>query len=176
MNKSIVIYKSKYGSSKKYAQWLKEELSCDALDVSASGSIELEKYNLVILVGGIYASGIAITKFLKTNLTRLSESKVVILAVGASPFDENALAQIKAHNLKDISKEIPVFYCRGAFDQSIMTFRDRTLCRMLKKALSKKDPATFEPWMSALFAADEKACDWTERDNLRVILEYIGSI
>ena len=29
---AIVIYKSKYGSTKAYAQWIAEELNCEAVD------------------------------------------------------------------------------------------------------------------------------------------------
>ena len=32
MEKVIVVYKSKYGSTKKYAQWLAEDLSCDLVE------------------------------------------------------------------------------------------------------------------------------------------------
>ena len=39
--------------------------------------------------------------------------------------------------------EIPLFYCRGAWNKEKMTFKDRTLCNMLQKAVAKKDPADY---------------------------------
>lgn len=50
-------------------------------------------------------------------------------------------------------KNVPTFYGRGAWDEEKMTFKDRTLCKMLQKAILKKDPNTYEPWMKALMSA-----------------------
>ena len=66
-----------------------------------------------------------------------------------------------------------MFYGRGTYDESRMDFKDRTLCRMLKKSLSKKDPSTFEPWMKALFEVDGKAGDWIDEKYLDPLVEYI---
>ncbi|WP_366936885.1 flavodoxin domain-containing protein [uncultured Clostridium sp.] len=32
MNNTVVVYKSKYGSTKKYAEWIAEELSSDIIE------------------------------------------------------------------------------------------------------------------------------------------------
>ena len=93
--------------------------------------------------------------------------------VGASPYDEKALAEIKAHNLKEDLKDIPVFYGRGAWDEASMTLSDRTMCRMLQKAVAKKDPSEYEPWMSALMCAAGETCDWTDRKYLEPLLLYL---
>ena len=54
-----------------------------------------------------------------------------------------------------------------------MSWKDRTLCNMLKKAIAKKDPDTYEPWMKALMSAVDKACDWTDKEYLGPLLDYI---
>ena len=57
-----------------------------------------------------------------------------------------------------------------------MLFRskDRTLCKMLQKAIGKKDPNTYEPWMKALMSAVGKKCDWTDKEYLKSLLDYIN--
>ena len=55
-----------------------------------------------------------------------------------------------------------------------MTFKDRTLCRMLQKAVAKKNPEEYEPWEKALMCAVGQKCDWTDRAYLDPILDYIG--
>ena len=59
---------------------------------------------------------------------------------GASPYDEKAVADVKAQNLKEELKDIPLFYGRGAWDEEAMSLPDRMLCRMLQKAVAKKRP------------------------------------
>ncbi len=176
MKTGIIIYQSKYGATKKYAQWLGEQTGYPCTEVSKADIGEVSKYDTVVLCGGIYASGIAGIKFLKKNIGMLSGKNLAILCVGASPYDKNAFEEVKAHNLSNELKDVPVFYARGAWDESSMTFIDRTLCRMLQKSISKKDPATYEPWMKALMCAQGQSCDWTDKKYLTPLLDYLNSL
>lgn len=78
---------------------------------------------------------------MKKNIDKLKNNKLAILCVGASPYDERAFAEIKAHNLTGDLRDIPLFYGRGAWNESKMKFMDRALCKMLQKSIAKKDPA-----------------------------------
>ena len=93
--------------------------------------------------------------------------------MGASPYDEDALAAVREHNLTGDLKGIPLFYGRGAWDMSRMKFIDRTLCKMLQKSVAKKDPDTYEPWMKALMSVAGQSCDWTDRKYLTPLAEYL---
>ena len=57
--KGIVIYKSKYGSTKKYAEWISERTGFDCVEAGKVNAKRLADYDTVIFGGGIYASGIA---------------------------------------------------------------------------------------------------------------------
>ena len=59
MKTGIIIYQSKYGATKKYAQWLGEQTGYPCTEVSKADIGEVSKYDTVVLCGGIYASGIA---------------------------------------------------------------------------------------------------------------------
>lgn len=173
MKKGLIMYQSKYGATKKYADWLHEMTGFDCVETSNAILNEVVKYEVIVLSGGIYASGIAGLSFLKKNIGRLKDKKIAIFCVGASPYDEIAFNEIKIHNLKKDLKEIPLFYGRGAWDESKMTFKDRTLCRLLQKSVAKKDPCTYEPWMKALMCAAGQTCDWTETKYLTPLLDYL---
>lgn len=168
----VVIYQSKYGSTKKYAQWLGEELSCDLVETKKATVGQIEKYDVIILGGGIYASGIAGISFLKKNYSRLKDKKIIVFAVGASPYDEKAMNALKERNFRNGLGDIPCFYCRGAWKEDIMSWRDRTLCNLLKKSVAKKDPATYEPWEVALMQASGSNCDWTDKEYLEQIIQF----
>ena len=174
MEKGIVIYHSKYGATKKYVNWLIEETNFDYIETSNAKIKDIEKYNIIILCGGIYASSIVGLSFLRKNYNVLKHKKLVIFCVGASPFEEKAFNEIKLHNLKKDLINIPTFYGRGAWDEKNMTFKDRILCKLLEKVISKKDPNTYEPWMKALMSAVGEKCDWTDRKYLKPLLEYIN--
>ena len=172
MSRIAVLYQSKYGATQKYAQWLAEELGCDVCETPRAKAEQLADYDTIILGGGLYATGIAGISFLKKNIKCLAGKRIAVFAVGASPHDEDAINEIKARNLKDELAGIPLYYCRGAWNQEKMSLKDRTLCGMLKKSVAKKDPATYEPWMKALMEAYGTNNDWTDRKNLEPLIEF----
>lgn len=173
MGKGIIIYQSKYGATRKYAEWLKEATGFDLAETKKADADMLSGCDTVILCGGIYASGIAGISFLRKNKNALAGKKTAVFCVGASPYDGKALEEIKAHNLKEDLKDIPLFYGRGAWDEEGMKFVDRTMCRMLQKSVAKKDPSTYEPWMTALMCAVGQKCDWTDRKYLDQLIHYV---
>lgn len=173
MKKGIIIYQSKYGSAKKYAQWLQNMTDFDCVEIAKAAADEAAQYDTVIFCGGIYASGIAGLSFLKKNFDKFRSKKMAVLCVGASPYDESALAEIKERNLTGDLKNVPLFYGRGAWNESKMKFLDRTLCKMLEKSIANKDPSTYEPWMKALMCAKGQNCDWTDKKYLAPLAEYL---
>jgi hypothetical protein len=58
-----------------------------------------------------------------------------------------------------------------------MTFMDRTLCKMLRKSLSKKDPKDYEVWEEALMSVGEdESGDWTDKSNLEPVIREIKKV
>ncbi len=173
MKQGIILFQSKYGATLKYARWLQEMTDFDCVETPKAAPEQVLQYETVVLCGGIYASGIAGLSFFKKNFSGLKGKKTAILCVGASPYDEAALAAVREHNLTGDLKGIPLFYGRGAWDMSRMKFIDRTLCKMLQKSVAKKDPDTYEPWMKALMSAAGQSCDWTDRKYLTPLAEFL---
>lgn len=168
--KGIILYSSRYGSTEKYARWLAEATGFPCRETKAAGREDIEGCDTVILGGGVYASGIAGLSFLKRNLRTLEGKQVLVFCVGASPYDEKALEEIRERAMTGPLCEVPLFYCRGAWNKEKMTFRDRALCTLLQKAVDKKDPADYAIWERALVEAGDKPRDWTDRAYLTPIL------
>ncbi len=128
---------------------------------------------MIILGGGIYASGIAGLSFLKKHINQLKEKKVILFCDGAAPFDEIEFQNVIDYNLKDSLAGLPCFYCRGALDLSALNFVDRNLCKILLKAAEKKKPEDCSILERALLEAKDQKCDWTDKSYLAPILEEI---
>ena len=173
MKQGIILYQSKYGATQKYANWLSDKTGFDCIAVDKADMKQIQQYDVIVLGGAIYASGISGLSFLKKHMEALRGKRLVVFCVGASPYDKKAFDEIKAYNLKDDLKDIPIFYGRGTWDESKMSFKDRSLCKLLQKVIAKKDPETYEPWMKALVLAKGKKCDWTDRKYIEPIIDYI---
>ena len=174
MDHILVLYRSKYGATKRYAELLKEKLACDILDARSFQKDMAARYECFIFAGAIYASGISGMDVLRKNYPYIRDKKIAVLCVGASPYDDKAIEDVRKNNLKELSGKIPLFYARGAWDESRMTFKDRTLCKLLQKMINGKDPNICEPWMKALLAASGKKCDWVDEKYLGPLIENIA--
>ena len=169
----VILFQSKYGATKKYADWISNKTGFNVIETKKAKLGEVQKYDTIILGGGIYASGIAGLSFLRKNMNDLQNKKIIVFCVGASPYEEKAFQEIVQHNMKDKLSSIPCFYCRGAWDIASMSIVDRNLCKMLRTAVAKKLPEEYELWERALMAAGEESCDWTDEKYIEPILEIL---
>ena len=44
-----------------------------------------------------------------------------------------------------------------------MSIVDRNLCRLLRKAVARKEPEDYEVWEQALMSDGDDKCDWTDQ-------------
>ncbi|MGV2687121.1 flavodoxin, partial [Clostridium perfringens] len=110
MSKVAVIYKSKFGATKKYAEWLSEDIEADPYSQDKCKIEILDDYDTIIYGGGIYGSRIAGLSLIKKNYNKLKNKNIIVFMVGASPYDEKAYIQLKEHNFSDELKNIKLFY------------------------------------------------------------------
>lgn len=173
MKRGIILYRSKYGAAKRYANWLAQATGFDCVEIGKADIDAVRQVPAVILCGGIYAGGIGGIGWIQAHWQALQGCKLAVFAVGASPWDADALRELRARNLKPPMEKIPCFYGRGVWDESVMGFRDRVLVKLLKKMTAKQDPAGYEPWQAALMSAGSGLADWTDRAYLRPLLDAI---
>lgn len=169
----IILYRSKYGATRRYAGWLAEETGFPCVDVRKTDIREVRRHEVIVFGGAIYASGISGLSFLRRHIDDLRGRKVIAFCCGASPYEESAFRQIRERNMTGPLSDVPLYYCRGAWDMAAMSFMDRTLCTLLRNSVAKKAPADYEPWEKALMEAGDGSCDWTDRAYLTPILEAI---
>lgn len=159
MTETLIVYRSKYGATKRYAEMLAARTGADLRENRDLCAGDFAAYDTVLFFCAVYASGLSGLQALTKNRTALAGKRVAVFAVGASPYDENALAELKT---RSGLAEVPLFYGRGAWNETQMSFKDRTLCKLLQRSLAKQDPATFAPWQQALMEAQGKVCDWVD--------------
>jgi len=170
--KTVIIYKSKTGFAKQYAQWISEEISADIFDVSKFNTNMLTDYDTVIYGGGLYAVGINGVKYITQNLDKLKDKKVIVFATGASPSREEAVNGVRDKNFTaEQQKYIKFFYLRGGFDYSKLKPFDKVLMTLLKWRLKTKKELT--PDEKGMLASYAKPVDFTRKKNINEIITYI---
>lgn len=169
----IILCQSKYGGSKKYAEWIAEETGFKLVETKKADINEVAKCDVVVLGGGVYASSITGISFLKKNISALKGKKIYVFCCGAAPYDQDIVDSIVRKNLKDDLADIPLYYYQGMWDLEGMNFGDKAMCKMYVKMLAKKDPATMKPWEKPFIEAKDKKCDWTDKKFIAPLIERI---
>ena len=91
----IILCRSKYGASAKYAEWLSQETGFKVIDTKKADIKEVEKYDNIVLGGGIYAASIAGAAFLKKNIAALKGKNIYVYCCGMAPYSDEVLDILK---------------------------------------------------------------------------------
>ena len=174
--KTVVIYKSKTGFTKKYAEWISEELSADLFEASKVKPNMLAAYDTLIYGGGLYAVGINGVKYITKNLSNFKDKKVVVFATGVSPSRKEAINEVKDKNFTSEDQHyIEFFYLRGGFDFSKLKPLDKVLMTVLKWKINMKPVKKMTPDERGMLACYDKAVDFTRKENLDELITYVIS-
>ncbi len=174
--KAVVVYSSKTGFTKKYAQWIAEELSADIFEASKVNIKMLDSYDAVIYGGSLYATGIRGVKLITKNLNKLKGKMLAVFAVGVSPARQEVIDDVSRMNFpKDTRECIRFFYFRGGFDYKSLPLKDKLLMTLLRKRVEgkKKREGQLTPDEAGMLAVYEKPADFTSRKNIEELVSYV---
>ncbi len=170
---SVVIYKSRYGSTKKYAQWIAEELACDVFDAKKISAADLAQYDTIIYGGGLYGEVICGVNLITKNLNLLKNKKIAVFSTGITPLDcrEYYDKMVIEKNFKNgLPENVKVFNFLGKMILDELSFPHRAAIKALKKFMSSKEkPSDMEKLLIELCDADG---DFTNRAAIKELIEY----
>ena len=172
--KTLVIYKSKYGSTKQYAEWIAEELDCEAVDAKSVKPLDLEKYDNIVYGGGLYAETINGVSLITKNIDKLRDKRIAVYTTGLTPTDCRDYYDklIIERNFKfGVPQNVKIFNFVGKMIVSELSVVHRTAIKMLKNMMSaKENPTEMERLLVELC---DKDGDFTERAAISDLVAYI---
>lgn len=171
---AIVIYKTKYGSTKTYAQWIAEELECDIKDAKEVKINDLLEYDTIIYGGGLYAEVIAGVTFITKNLDKLKAKKIAIYTTGITPLDCRDYYDklvLDKNFTSEMLKEIKVFNFLGKMIIDELSLVHKTAIKSLKKLMSgKENPTEMEKLLITLC---DQSGDFTDKSAINDLIAYV---
>lgn len=171
--KTIVIYTSQTGFTKRYAQWIAEASGADCLTLSAAKKKNLDAYETIIFGGWACAGGISGLGWFKSNMDRWADKKLIAFCVGASPMDSPEIESALRRNFTEAERErISVFYCPGGLNYEKMPAPSRLLMKMFIRTLkAKKDKTETDRDMIRMMS---ESYDISDRKYIEPILKLIS--
>lgn len=176
MKRVAVIYKSKYGSTEKYAKWIAEDACADLFKASEIKADKLSEYDTIVYCGGLYAGGMLGFSFIKKNYLKLSDKNLIVVAVGATLKKEEAIEEVKAQNLTvEMVDKVQFFLLRGGLNYKKMGIIDRLLMFLSIQFARLKKADMFNDDVKGMIAAYGKVVDFTNKNAIAPVINAINN-
>lgn len=160
---SVVIYKSKYGTTKKYAEWTAEKIGAEIFESKEFNTADFKKYDTILYFGGVYTGSIANIGVITNNYDEISDKNIIVCPVCLTKAENtDGISELLANNFNyKMFDKVKVFPLRGAIDYKKLKFLDKL---MIKSAV-----ATIQDKMVL-------NQDYVSIENINPIVEYVEGL
>lgn len=144
MSNIAFVYTTKYGHTKQYADWLKEDMDIDIIPIASFNAARALAYKLVIFASGVYGDKIQIMDFIKKNSGGINLQRIMIAAVTWYTNDsEEAKAKLINDNFPDNMKNVvPLYVINSGIDKKKITVVEKTQLLATQTIISRRDGRT----------------------------------
>lgn len=179
MRKTVVLYNSSTGYTKKYAEWIASELDTELSDAKDFQSDRFKEFDNIIFGGSLYATGIRGLKRFFKEVDGLDGKKIIVFATGLSIKSEEVRMEVMKSNFKStFEKQTEFFYFRGGFDFQNLPSLDKVLMQLKKKSIERKARKGIELTSDekGMLAVYDHSVDYTNQRNIRGLVDYVHSL
>lgn len=147
--KTIVIYTSQTGFTKRYAEWIAQAAGAELRTLPQAKKMDLSGYGAIVFGGWACAGGIRGISWFKKHIGQWKGKKLIAFCVGASPADNPEIETALNQNFTpEERKAAHVFYCPGGMNYAKMPAPSRMMLKLFYKTLqAKKDKTEQERMM-----------------------------
>jgi len=177
MAKVLIMYFSKYGSTKKYAEWLASDLSGDLFAIKTVRQNILANYDIIILGSALYAGCIKGIDILLKNYEILKGKKLVIFTCGLSDYSKieninDVKERIEKIIPENIRKNIKIYYLRGGINYKRLSFKHKIMMRLVRNMLMRKEPEKLTEGNKDFLETYGKTLDFMDKNSIADIVKY----
>ena len=172
--KIAVIYKSKYGSTKQYAEWIAGELKAALFEAASIKPSQLLDFDVVIYGGGLYASGINGVKLVTKNPCK----SLVVFTVGAADPKTTDYSGILDKNFtQELLSKIKVFHLHGGIDYPRLSLIHKAMMAMVKKTRVDNKAEGQQSEDDRIFMETYgKGFDYKDKATIQPLVDYVRSM
>lgn len=174
---TIVIYKSKYGATKRYAEWISEALGCEMCDAKNVKGADLLKYDTIIYGGGLYAEVINGVSLITKNFESLKEKNLIVFTTAITPlsYREYYDKYVIEKNFKpEMLDYIKIFNFMGKMLTEELSLVHKAALKSLKKIMAgKENPTDLEKLLVNLCDYNDDECD---KNSIDALINYVREL
>ena len=177
MKKSLIIYSSKYGTTKKYAEMIAEELGGDIYSVNDFNQKILNNYDTIIIGSGLYAGKIKGINIIVNNYETLKNKKLVLFTCGLADYSKieniNSIYNIlKKEFSEKIIESIKIFYLRGGINYKKLTLKHKIMMWIMKRMILINGIDKINEEDKEFIDTYGKVLDFIDKNSIEKLIEY----
>lgn len=162
--KGLILYKTQYGSTRQYAEWLSKEISIPAINLEDFSNDDIDNYEFLIIGSNIKVGKIKAAGWIKNHFNYLRDKNLILFTVCGSYADAEEQSKVLKDNFpQEIRTSIDYFSLPGRLNLSELTFWDNFVIKMGSKFYPDKEAAER---MASGF-------DWVDRKKLKPIINLV---
>ena len=176
----VIVYCSQTGFTKRYADWLAEDLEGEAVPYERRSVLDLAKTDVLVFCSWFHAASIKGAGWVKKVFRDYPGLRVVILATGATPMpcEMWPASEIEAAFERVFpTSEFPDlahFYCHGGFDYDRLGLPDKIAMRIFFRVNAKV--ADTDPRATEMLRVMGNGFDGTKREYLKSVIAHIDGL
>ena len=175
--KTLIIYTSQTGFTKRYAEWIAARTKGDLLDLKDAKKKDAAcfgSYDAIVYGGWAMAGNVAKAKWFLDKAPAWRGKRLAMFCVGGSPNGSPEVETALQKMLTDEQKQyISAFYCQGGINYEKMSAPSRMVLKMFAGALKKRKDATEEQKKMAEMISS--TYDISDIKYIEPIIEYLGA-
>ncbi len=172
--KTIVVYNSQTGFTKRYAEWIAQEANAECVTLSEAKKRSMDEYDAIVYGGWACAGTISKISWFQSNINKWKEKKLIAFCVGGSPLENPDIEVAIKNNFNTPELEkVSKFYCPGGFNYEKMSTPSKLMMKMFLKMLkSKKDKSPADEEMIRMVSS---SYDISDKKYIKPIVECLNS-
>ncbi len=170
--KTVIIYNSQTGFTKRYAQWIAKASGARCLAFSEAKTKNLDAFEAIIFGSWACAGRIRGLGWFKKQAGRWHGKKLIVFCVGANPPESPDIAPALQLNFTESElKKIRVFYCPGGLNYKKMSVPSKLMMKLFLTALKLKKGKTKAE--QEVIKAVSSSYDISDKKYIRPVLECL---
>ena len=175
MSKIVVLFRSKTGYTRRYAEWIAKALNCDLIENKRLRIEQLENYDTIIIGGYVHAGTIQGVDFIMKNWKELKKKNIIMFTVGLKEASVHKIEKLwKRQMTTEQLDKMKMFYLRGGFDLQKLGFINSILMKMFRFVLHMKKNAVIGT--TDVLGMFEHPVDFTCEENIEPIINAVKRI
>jgi menaquinone-dependent protoporphyrinogen IX oxidase len=161
----LIIYSSKYGATRQYAEWLNEELNIPLATTDEVTKQQIDAADYLLIGTSVYYAKFRIKKWLKLNQGILSNKKIFLFVVNAtSPSEVETRNKFVENSVPPgIKDKFEVYFLPGRLIHKQLNLTDRLMLKIAERSV--KDPVKRKAMQSDL--------NEVKKENLDFLMEAV---